>query len=450
MTGRGRKRWFRLAAVALPVAVLLVLDVALGLAGIVPPEDPLLFYARTYGKDFSPFRDTGPGQLEIRPDWINRGVNLQATQGVAAGRFFLHPGFRDVRFSKKKGPDTVRIFVLGGSSAYGLYVGEEEAFSGQLRVALERRHPDRTFEVINLGCPGWASNRVLNLMGGLTGLDPDLLIVYSGHNELLQGKVDRGPDLEGSRFRLKLLQTSNLYRWIDHLVSSIRRGEEYREVREDLAALEAGRSLVFDPSSLPADQRRRPDPALLQEAAARFGANVQAMIALGEDTDVPVLIGLPAANLWSPPTIAAGDLPTREGSPERDRFLAGLAALNDKRSDEAAEILGALVESDPEDAGLRYWLGVALFRSGETVAARSELQAALDHDVRTHRITGPMEHALLEAGGGRVLDFRTVLRSTGTDAEAAELFSDHCHPTEKGHRRIADALLPKVELLLGL
>lgn len=435
---------------ALPLALLLILDVALGLAGIVPPEDPLLFYARTYQQEFSPFRAAGDGYLEVRPDWVNPGVNLQATRGAAAGRFFLHPGFRQVRFKKEPGPDTIRIFVLGGSSAYGLYVGEQEAFSGQLRMLLEQRYPDRSFEVINLGCPGWASNRVLNLMGSLCGLDPDLFVVYSGHNELLQGRVDRGPEIEDNRWRLRLLQTSNLYRWIDYLVSSARRGQEFQEVREDMAALEAGRSLVFDPSSLPAEHRQRPDPAMLKDAADQFGSNVARMLELGSGTGVPVILGLPVANLWSPPTVAAGDLLTREGSPESTRFLEGLQALKEGRLDEAAGILGDLAGSEPDDAGLHFWLGVTLFQAGSTAAGRLELQAALDRDVRTHRISSPMEQALLKAGGDQVLDFRPVLRPAGTDAEAAELFSDHCHPTKKGHRLIADALLPNIELLLGL
>jgi lysophospholipase L1-like esterase len=371
-------------------------------------------------------------------------VNLQATRGAAAGRFFLHPGFRKARFPERKDPDTIRIFVLGGSSAYGLYVGDADAFSGRLKHLLTGRHPDRNFEVINLGCPGWASNRVLNLIGSLGDLDPDLFVVYSGHNELLQGKVDRGPDIEDSRWRLRLLKSSNLYRWIDHMVASARRGQEFQEVREDMAALEAGRSLVFDPSTLPADERLRPDPALLEDAARQYGANVRRMVELGRDTGVPV------ANLWSPPTVAAGDLLTREGSPQSARFLEGLQALKEARLDEAGRILGDLAESEPADAGLHYWLGVTLFRSGETETGRLELQAALDRDVRTHRINSLMEQALLGAGGDQVLDFRPVLRTTGTDAEAAELFSDHCHPTEKGHRLIADALLPNVELLLGL
>lgn len=450
MTTRNRTRWFRLAAVMLPVVFLLIMDLGLRVTGFVPPEDPLLFYTRTYQQDFSPFQATPEGMLEIRPDRINPGVNLQATRGTAAGRFFLHPGFRSARISERKPPGTIRIFVLGGSSAYGLYVGEDDAFSGRIRGLLAERHPDRSFEVVNLGCPGWASNRVLNLMGSLMDLDPDLFIVYSGHNELLQGTVDRGPDTEGNRLRLHLLRASTLYRWIDHAVASARRGREFQEVREDMAALEAGNSLVFDPSSLPVEQRQRPPAGVLEDAARQFGVNIAAMIDLGRRHTVPVLIGLPVANLWSPPTIAAGDVLTRNPSPERDRFVAALEALEAGRASDAANQLATLVDSDPDDAGVRYWYGIASQRSGRPDEAAPALQAALDRDVRTHRINSLQENALVEAGGDRVVDLRPALRADASMDEATALFSDHCHPTAEGHGRIAFALLPEIEGLLGL
>jgi lysophospholipase L1-like esterase len=424
-------------------------DVVLSLAGLVPPEDPLVFYARTWEGGFSPFRSTGDGHLEIRPDWVNPDISRQVIRGSAAGRSSLHPGFRRVRISERKPPGTVRIFVLGGSCAYGMYLGEEAAFPGRLRQRLTERHPGRPIEVVNLGCVGWASNRVVNLMSRVVELDPDLFIVYSGHNELLQGRVDRGPDIEGSRLRLALLRSSSLYRWIDHAVVSTRRGREYREVREDIAALEAGKSLVFDPTALPVEQRHRLSRDVVEEAARQFGENLRRMVEIGERASVPVLIGRPVANLFTPPTIAAGDVLTRDPSPERTRFLAALGDVEAGRTGDAAPVLASLLDANPEDAGLHYWQGVVLHRLGRPAEATAELQAALDRDVRPHRISSVLEQALLEAGGDRVVDLRPALRGDGSEETAAAMFSDHVHPTVEGHDRIAEALLPEVERRLG-
>jgi len=243
---------------------------------------------------------------------------------------------------------------------------------------------------------------------------------------------------------------SSLYRWIDHAVTSSRRGAEVEEMREDMAALEAGRSLVFDPSNLPVEQRQRPPDVLFEDAARQLGDNIRKMRDLADRHSVPLLIALPVANRWSPPLIAAGDVLTRDPSPERDVYRSALDAIHAGRMDQARERLSVLLQSNPDDAGLHYWYGVALHRSGRTDAAAPELQAAIERDVRTHRITRRQEQALIETGGDRVVDLRPVLRAEGTGNEATVLFKDHCHPTAEGHVRIAVALLSHVERCLGL
>ena len=450
-----RKRLFRLAAVLLPIVMLALFDLLLGVSGLVPPQDPLLFYNRTFQEAFTPFEESGENSLAIRSDWINPGVNLRAKQGSAAGRFFLYPGFRSGQLSDPKQTGTVRIFVLGGSSAYGLYVGEEEAFSGRLRSGLAARHPDLTFEVLNLGCPGWASDRVLNLLAGLKAMEPDLFIIYSGHNELLEGARKPGMNSghEKVGLRARFLAASNLYAWVDYLVTSLRASNRFEEVQEEVAALNAGQSLVFDPSTLPVDQRTRPSTLVLEEAAVRYHSNLQAMIELSRVASIPVLIGWPVANLWTPPTVAADDVLSRGGSPERARFLSALQTIEAGHPAAAVPDLQALAGENEQDAGVHYWLGVALVRSGQPEAGLAEFQTALNGDVRTHRISGTMERSFgsIDTGpGAAIVDLRPILRATGTEKEAATLFADHCHPTAEGHARIAAYLLPQVEELLAL
>ncbi len=442
--------WFRAAAALIPLALLVLLDLALGWAGLAPRESGALFDRRTREEGFTPFIHAGDGALSVRSDWVNPGVNLRARKGEAAGRFFLYPGFRPGRITAEKEPGTIRIFILGGSSAYGLYVGEDEAFSGRLHALLEGRHPDQRWEILNLGCPGWASDRVLNLMQGLIDLDPDLFIVYSGHNELLRGAVE-APSTGKIGFRERLLKVSTLYAWLDHAVDRFKNAGRFDPVPEDEAALNAGQSLVFDPSTLPVEQRSRPSPEALDRAVERYRNNLQKMLALCASRSIPIVLGLPAANLWTPPTVAAGDLLTRKGSPERALFLENLQRVEAGRPEEAIRDLRSLSAGNPQDAGLHYWLGVALVRAGDRTDGLEELQAALDRDVRTHRITGPMEQVfegLTLRPGERVLDFRPVLRPTGAEAEAAAFFLDHCHPSAEGHERIAGRLLPIVEELL--
>lgn len=61
-----RPRWLLvLLAIALPCALLASVDLGLRALSIVPPEDPLLFYARSHARGFSPLVTNADGSLSI-------------------------------------------------------------------------------------------------------------------------------------------------------------------------------------------------------------------------------------------------------------------------------------------------------------------------------------------------------------------------------------------------
>ena len=49
----------------------------------------------------------------------------------------------------------------------------------------------RTWEVINSGGVSYASYRVANILEELTEYEPDLFVVYTGHNEFLEDRTYR-------------------------------------------------------------------------------------------------------------------------------------------------------------------------------------------------------------------------------------------------------------------
>ena len=81
-------------------------------------------------------------------------------------------------------PDTTyRIFILGGSSAAGYPYGYNGSFSTMLRLLLENNFPKQHFEVMNLAMPAVNSYTMSDLLNQLWKYDPDLILIYSGHNE---------------------------------------------------------------------------------------------------------------------------------------------------------------------------------------------------------------------------------------------------------------------------
>jgi hypothetical protein len=95
---------------------------------------------------------------------------------------------------KDKPDDVYRIFVLGGSAAQGV---PDPAFSfGRiLDVMLSEAFPGMEIEVINTAMTAINSHVVLPIARDIARLEPDLLLVYMGNNEIV------GPYGAGSIFR---------------------------------------------------------------------------------------------------------------------------------------------------------------------------------------------------------------------------------------------------------
>ncbi len=448
-----RPRWqLALLAVAVGLAVLLGFDLALRALGALPPDDPLLFFARTREPRVDPYVEVAPGHVAIRPDWVNDGEGLRGRRGRRAGRQFLLPGFRPAELAREKPEGTLRIVALGGSTTYGLFVGADAAFMARLGAALAAR-TGRPVEALNLGCAGFASDRVAALLPTALGLSPDLVVVYVGHNEMLGGALGPTAGLTPAlRLRLALLTRSSIFAWLDHLTLRALRAAESERVREEVAALEAGQIPTFVPEAVPVSQRVAPSDAFRAQAAARYRANLARMIETARAAGVPLLFALPVANLRSRPGLSFH----AEGfAAERafDTALRAAAAL--RESGKHADALAALdraIALSPGHALAHFLRGDALRALGRDDEARSAYRRAIDQDGVTHRITAPLEQAFLEIvreQGAPWADLRPVFHTDLSDAGAARLFVDHLHPTSAGHAAIAEALAPEAQALLA-
>jgi len=106
-------------------------------------------------------------------------------------------GFRGPEFSKNKLEDTFRIFAVGGSTTFGSGVFDNQTFSHYLQETYDKANLDFKVEVINAGIPGYYSVQEVTLIKNrILALEPDLLIVYDGWNEVRKygdGDSDASP-----------------------------------------------------------------------------------------------------------------------------------------------------------------------------------------------------------------------------------------------------------------
>jgi hypothetical protein len=158
-----------------------------------------------------------PGKLLANRDPL-KGYHLQPKQST---QFWTvnDQGFRDAdEVPLQKPSNETRIFVLGGSTAFGqLSSSNQTMFAHQLeqrlnaQVAAQRakpnafqpevlpytadevdkvmqratRLPDRQYRVINAAVPGYAAGNVAQLMNQVASYNPDAVIVLGGYDDLL-------------------------------------------------------------------------------------------------------------------------------------------------------------------------------------------------------------------------------------------------------------------------
>lgn len=120
----------------------------------------------------------------------------------AYGRVDRHidaQGFRrDQDLSLEKAPNTVRVFITGGSTAYGWTTGwpdinpdlqrlyNNQTISYYLEQQLNQTLPSNHWEVINAASPGYQLNvELAQIESILLRYRPDCIILLDGHNDLL-------------------------------------------------------------------------------------------------------------------------------------------------------------------------------------------------------------------------------------------------------------------------
>jgi lysophospholipase L1-like esterase len=109
-------------------------------------------------------------------------------------------GYRNDEFSLEKPDGVYRIVALGGSSTYDVRIEDNAAtFTAQLEKQLKEDYGYQNVQVINAGVPGYNSWEILvNLEFRVLDLDPDLVIIYEGvndvHARLVEPSAYRGDD----------------------------------------------------------------------------------------------------------------------------------------------------------------------------------------------------------------------------------------------------------------
>jgi len=353
--------------------------------------------------------------------------------------------FNDQQFPRDKGDRVRRIFCLGGSTTFGRPYDDTTSFCGWLRELLAEADPSRRWEVVNAGGISYASYRVAALMEELARYEPDLFVVYCGHNEFLErrtyaGIIETPAPLRGLGAFLGRTRT---YAVMSRLVEAFRSNGTDGGQRPVLP----GEVETLLEQSVGPDQYTR-DDALREQVLAHYRYNLARMVRIARAAGAEVIFVAPAANLRSASPFKSLH---RDGlgPDDRKRFQALVdraeTAFRAGRLSEAltaADRAGAL---DDRYAHLHYLRARVLDGLKRYGQAKAAYQRAVDEDICPLRVLSPMREALADVAGERdapLVDFAALVEAASPQGiPGTPWFLDHVHPTIRGHRMLAVALV---------
>lgn len=102
-------------------------------------------------------------------------------------------GFRGEEITASKSADTFRIVILGGSTVLNREVSFENNAARVLEKKLRKEFPDKNIEVINAGKDSYTTEHsLIQYMFNISDLDPDLIIMWHGYNDMNQSCLNEG------------------------------------------------------------------------------------------------------------------------------------------------------------------------------------------------------------------------------------------------------------------
>ena len=416
-----RRQWlFRVCAILLGLLVVLLVEGLLRLTNLGRIND---------------IGDPFVGFSEIRPLFVLNEAT-QRYEIPESRQTFFQPD----SFAAKKKPNEFRIFCLGGSTVQGRPYSIETSFTTWLELSLNAADPSKEWQTVNCGGVSYASYRLVPIMRETLQHDPDMFIVYTGHNEFLEERtystVKHQPRwLMAAQERLS---RSRIYgvAW-QLLASTDKKNQEPVNMPTEVDAL-------LDYQGGLAKYHRNGE--LRRQIVEHYGHNLRRMTRLARNAGVPLVFVNPVSNIRDTPPFKV-ELPTQLPDQQRDKLVryweqAKEASWEDLTSKK--ELVNRVLAIDSGHAEAHFLLAKVLESLGDTSNARSEYLLAKDTDVCPLRMLESMHRELTECArltGTPLLDARRLFEdAAGQKLPGDEQLVDHVHPSIEGHQKIAELI----------
>ena len=373
---------------------------------------------------------------------INRAVG----QRYFGKRGSIVPEPSEDTFEIHKRENTKRIFCLGESTMagfpYEFHATAPSFLADRLKVLL----PKYDVEVINVGLSAVGTYVIQDFMDELLSYQPDLFIIYAGHNEFY-GIYGAGSSMTvpGGPWLTRL--TISLQRFKTFLLAR----DSYLWVQEALT-----RSNAREGQSMMGQMARDQSIPLYSETYERarevYRNNLIHLIETARSAHIPVLFSTLVCN-WREqrPFVSVFDrrIPSDRQAVWKQLVAQGDSAFTHDRLDAAVESYSRATQIDSMNALAFFKLGESLYSLSRFDEAKQAFLRAKDLDALRFRATEEFEHDLIDICNSHDVPLARVdsafMERSPHGILDKRLFLEHLHPNVDGYFLMAKTLCRAIE-----
>ncbi len=370
---------------------------------------------------------------------------LRTVNPAYARRFFSGVEVAGMRMTPRpyvepRAANALRVVIVGGSTVQGYPHPRRLSISSYVQTMLEEALPGRAPEVFNMGITAISSFAVARTVEDAMELKPDVVVVYTGHNEIYGVYGSASLSQGGSSIWMKGLHY-RLMQW--GLTSLVRRA--LHPLNDESSAPPASLLRVMSAAgSVAASDGRR------SAAEENIRANLRAIAQTCSENGVPLVLCTVASNERGfAPSYAEPEMDGQALGAWQELMAGGIETYEQGRFAEALDVFDEALEQAPASAWAHFYRGRCLEALGRSAQARRAYVAARDTDPTPWRASSALNEAIravARAGDVALVDGEALLAEHSPPAGIGwELMADHVHPTAQGQvllaRGVAEALV---------
>jgi lysophospholipase L1-like esterase len=381
-------------------------------------------------------------------------INRDVARRYFTSDDFTIPEARGQVFAFRKTANTFRIFCLGESSTAGYPYQFNATFPSLLQDRLSLLFPNRDFEVINVGVSAISSFSVLDFVHELVHYQPDLFLIYMGHNEFY-GALGAASTQRISRHRsvvrlylqlekLRLFHVlRNTIQWVGKKWSPVPAGNSDRTLMEMMVQ----------------DKMIMLGSPLYHQAEANFRANLEEILQTIKQHHTPVLVSTLVSNLADLEPFESQFSDGFKQKEQWSRFVElGQQAVSEKQFAAALRHYRQAAILDSMPAILHYRMGQCYEALGQYDDAQNAYGRSRDQDALRFRAAGDFNTVIAEVCAQQqtpIVDMEKAFADRSPHGLIGdELLLEHVHPNFQGYFVMADAFcramskLPQLHLAI--